>query len=518
MVEIEALKCPGCGGSLIDATKPCRFCGTKIIIADKKTKFSLAGRICQKCGSENENRNRYCNKCGENFFIRCPKCNSDIDSLSIHCSNCGVNINEEIEKKYQEEEELRRKEEEVRQREEARRKEEEEKKIKIEYEEKKRIETEINNKKARERNGKIWMASIVLTSIAIIFITYIFIISPANDKQKKIDLIAEQNNQKMKAEAKRSKDIENSNDEILWSEAKNKNNIEYYNKYLNSSKLGTHRIEAESKILEIKNRISSLSSIKNLDWKIILNLRAKTFYGDKINPVLKRNAWDDKGPSEWMTDAWIGVNHCDEWDINLNAFDKGQILNKTKNEINSVKDENIVQRVKFSQFMVLNKYNFENNFFELSLCGSEHNPFDNIEISIYDNSATLKYREIQQPDKKCSQLMKANRSNEYPSISFKKPYDDLIYFKTTKENAKIIIETLSSEAEVCGYSYSQKSRNEVIGSVFVDYVADISSNYSGGSRFGALDAKIVGAYIWKDATRKKLLGTTGKVTEESAYK
>jgi transcription elongation factor Elf1 len=96
VAEIKALNCPNCGGSIPDTSKVCSFCGSKVILAGDKTKFVLAGKICTKCGIENNYNSRFCSNCGERLSVECLMCQKDIEMDAVHCPYCGINIESKI--------------------------------------------------------------------------------------------------------------------------------------------------------------------------------------------------------------------------------------------------------------------------------------------------------------------------------------------------------------------------------------------------------------------------------------
>ena len=101
-MQIKSLNCPNCGGSIPDTSKVCSFCGSKVILTEDKAKFVLSGRICHKCGFENDLKSIFCSKCGDKLIIKCLSCPQNIDREALYCPSCGLNIENKIKKLIQE--------------------------------------------------------------------------------------------------------------------------------------------------------------------------------------------------------------------------------------------------------------------------------------------------------------------------------------------------------------------------------------------------------------------------------
>lgn len=95
-MQVKSLNCPNCGGSIPDTSKACSFCGSRVILTEDKTKFVLSGRICHKCGFENDLKSIFCSKCGEKLVIKCLSCPQNIDREALYCPHCGLNIENKI--------------------------------------------------------------------------------------------------------------------------------------------------------------------------------------------------------------------------------------------------------------------------------------------------------------------------------------------------------------------------------------------------------------------------------------
>lgn len=92
-INLEALRCPGCGGSNLKRVAGrefvCGHCRTRAVLSPNRDVLILAGDECPRCGHLNQTGSRFCGDCGAKLAKPCPVCDSDVPLELNFCSACG---------------------------------------------------------------------------------------------------------------------------------------------------------------------------------------------------------------------------------------------------------------------------------------------------------------------------------------------------------------------------------------------------------------------------------------------
>lgn len=84
------LRCSACNNFILYNSEMCEYCGSVIFYDDEKQQYYISGRICFKCGFENNIESSHCLHCKSKFSIVCPKCKYEVDITETNCKRCGL--------------------------------------------------------------------------------------------------------------------------------------------------------------------------------------------------------------------------------------------------------------------------------------------------------------------------------------------------------------------------------------------------------------------------------------------